>query len=160
MSVGTGEQEMDNHSFWQKWLFAVGMLLIIFGIAMALFNQTQLFDFLFNMRVNFIFWPDAVVALDITRFQQWIYGVLGATISGWGVCMAFLAYYPFRNKERWAWNAIALGSTVWFVMDTGLSLYFHVIFNAIFNTLLFIAVWLPLAFTLGGFKSLREGRSK
>ena len=151
---------MDNHFFWQKWLFAVGLLLAAFGLALAFFNQTPFFDFLFNAQINLVFWPDGQVTPEAVMFQQWIYSVLGATIAGWGICVALLAYYPFRNREIWAWNAIVLGVTVWYVVDTGLSLYFRVIFNVIFNTVLFIAVWLPLAFTRGGLMPLQEGRPK
>jgi len=103
---------MNNFSFWQKWLFAVGWVLTIFGISLALFNQTPSFDFLFNKQVNPVFWKEGQVTPEIVEFQQWIYGVLGATIAGWGIGVAFLAHHPFRNKERWAWNAIALGVTI------------------------------------------------
>ena len=138
---------MKHFSFWQKWLFAVGLLLTVFGPALALLNQTPFFDFLFNNQINPVFWTEGQVAPEMIRFQQWIYGVLGATISGWGSCVTFLAYYPFRNKESWAWNAIALGVTIWFITDTALSLYFRVYFNAAFNTVVFLAVLIPLAFS-------------
>lgn len=141
---------MKNFLFWQKWLFAVGLLLAAFGLALAFFNQTPLFDYLFNAPINpvFHFYENATTwSQDEMMFQQWIYGVLGATISGWGICVAFVARYPFRKKERWAWNALALGITVWFITDTLLSLAFHVYFNAAFNVVVFLAVALPLAFS-------------
>jgi len=136
---------MKNFSFWQKWLFAVGLLLAVFGLALAFFNQAPFFDFLFNNQINPVFWTDGQIAPETIRFQQWIYGVLGATIAGWGVTVAFLARHPFRNKERWAWNAIALGVTLWFITDTAISLYFRVYFNAAFNGVVFLAVVIPLA---------------
>ncbi|MGB6067906.1 MAG: hypothetical protein WBG50_24125, partial [Desulfomonilaceae bacterium] len=81
------------------------------------------------------------------EFQQWVYGVWGATIAGWGAFMAFIAYYPFAQKERWAWNCIVTGLAIWFVLDTTLSIYHRVYFNAAFNTALLILAGLPLAAT-------------
>lgn len=147
---------MKKFSFWYQWLFVVGLLLVVFGVALALFNQTPIFDFLFNNQIDPVFWVDGQALPEMSRFQQWVYGVLGATIAGWGICVAFLARNPFQNKEFWAWNAIALGITVWFVIDTALSLCFQVVFNLAFNTVLFIVFWLPLAFTRGYFGRVNE----
>jgi len=83
---------MSNFSFRQKWLFFFGLLLAFFGVTLALFNQTLLFNFLFNAQINPIFWPDGIVAADVAKFQQWIYGVLGATFSGWGVCEVYFGF--------------------------------------------------------------------
>ncbi|MBI2197847.1 MAG: hypothetical protein HYU42_04505 [Candidatus Rokubacteria bacterium] len=138
---------MSNFLFWQKWLFGIGSLLTVFGLALTCFNQTPVFDALFNNQITPVFWPAHEITPQIIRFQQWICGVLGATIAGWGIFTVFLAHYPFRNKERWARNAIALGITVWFVTDTSLSVYFLAMFNAAFKTVVFVAVLLPLLFT-------------
>ena len=96
---------MKNFLFWQKWLFAVGLLLAVFGLTLAFFNQTPFFDFLFNKQINPVFWSEGQATPEAIRFQQWIYGVLGATIAGYGVTVAFLVHHPFRNKERWAWRS-------------------------------------------------------
>ena len=76
-----------------------------------------------------------------------MYGVLGATLAGWGVFVAFIAHYSFKKKEKWAWNCILAGPLLWFVVDTAISLNFKVYFNAAFNTALFAAVVLPLWFS-------------
>ena len=76
-----------------------------------------------------------------------LYGVLGATISGWGIFMIFIAHFPFRERQPWAWNCFAAGLTIWFIFDTTLSALHHVLFNVAFNTVLLLLVALPLAFT-------------
>jgi hypothetical protein len=139
--------------FWQRWLFGVSLVLIVFGLALAFFNQTATFDLLFNDRINPMFWGGKDATADVAAFQGWIYGVLGATVAGWGITMAFIARYPFARREKWAWDCLATGLLVWFVADTALSLRFGVIFNALFNLLLFVAAGLPLAFTRGAFGS-------
>jgi hypothetical protein len=137
---------VNNFSFWQKWLFVVGLLITVFGIMMAFFNGTPLFA-LFNSQVDPAFWGTEGIIDNARRFQQWIYGVLGATVAGWGVFLAFIAHYPFKNREKWAWNCLVAGLLLWYLVDTAISLNFRVYFNAVFNTLLVILVMLPVIFT-------------
>ena len=143
---------MPSFSFWQRWLFVVGMVIAAFGIGMALFSGTLLFD-LFNRQIDPVFWGANAVG-DVTRqFQQWIYGVWGATIAGWGISVAFIARVPFRRKERWSWNCLVFGLLTWFVLDTFLSAFHGVYFNVAFNIALLILAMLPLVFTRRDFAS-------
>ncbi len=137
---------MKGFSFWQRWLFGVGLLIILFGIMMALFSGTKLFQ-PFDSQVNPVFWGTERLADNVRRFQQWIYGVLGATVAGWGILLTFIAHYPFKKKEKWSWDCLLVALLVWFLVDTAISLHFRVYFNAIFNTVLLILVVLPLVFT-------------
>jgi hypothetical protein len=142
---------MGSFSFWQRWLFVVALVLVAFGIALALFSQTTVFDVLFNHQINPAFWRTQDTPAFVAAFQGWVYGVLGATVSGWGIFLAFIARYPFRNQERWSWNCMAVGMTVWYVVDTFLSLRFGVVFNATFNTIVLAAVIAPLFATRKAF---------
>jgi hypothetical protein len=138
---------MGHFSFWQKWLFVTGLLLALFGVTFALFGGTPLFE-IFDTQINPVFWGSVEIPdLAAGEFQRWIYGVLGATIAGWGVFLAFIAHYPFKNREPWAWNCILTGIIVWYVLDTGISLYFRVYFNAVFNAVLLALVVIPLGFS-------------
>jgi hypothetical protein len=141
---------MTNFSFWQRWLFVVGLIVAVFGIVMALSSGTVLFE-LFNHQIDPAFWGTATIGNEARQFQTWIYGVWGSTIAGWGVFLAFIAQYPFRKKERWAWNCLVMGLLVWFVLDTSLSLYHKVYFNAAFNTALLVLAGLPVVFTRKSF---------
>jgi hypothetical protein len=138
---------MNSFTFWQKWLYVVGLVLVLFGLALAFFNQTAVFDFLFNHQIDPVFWGGQPIGSDAALFQRWAYGVLGATVAGWGIFLAFIAQYPFRRKERWAWTCVAVGLGSWYLVDTGLSLRAGVWFNALFNGALLILACLPLAFT-------------
>jgi hypothetical protein len=116
------------------------------GIFIAFLNQTFLFDSFFNNQINPVFRINNSFPDDIFIFQAWIYGVLGATLSGWGVFLAYIIYYPFRERQKWSWNCIAFGITLWFLIDTSISIYFHVFFNAVFNAILFLSIIIPLLF--------------
>jgi hypothetical protein len=137
---------MRRFSLWQRWLFVVGLIMSAFGVLLALFNATPLFA-LFDRQINPVFWGTVDIPGEARDFQKWVYGVLGATLAGWGVFLAFIAHHPFKQKEKWAWNCILAGLLVWFIIDTTISLNFKVYFNAAFNTALFAAVALPLWFS-------------
>lgn len=143
---------MKLFSLCQKWLFIVSLIISVFGIVLALFNQTTFFNLLFNNQVNPVFWKAGEFSHQAMLFQQWIYGVLGATCFGWGVILAFIIKYPFKRKEMWSWYCMLLGIAVWFITDTSISIYFSVIFNAAFNCILAISILIPLLLTKKYFK--------
>jgi hypothetical protein len=145
---------MIGFSFWQRWLLAVSALVVIFGLALAFLNQTPLFDLLFNDQIDPSFWGGEEPPANSAEFQRWVYGVLGAAVAGWGVFMTFIAHYPFRKRERWAWYCLATGLLAWYVPDTLLSLVYAP-FNAAFNSLLLVALGLPLLFTRRDFRADR-----
>ena len=141
----------SHFNFWQKWLLVIGVLLAVFGIDMVLFRNSPVFNSLFGQQINSIFWPVGEVTAATLSFQGWVYGILGATVAGWGICLAFIAHVPFRRREMWAWNCLALTLTVWYVLDTAVSLIHGVTFNAVFNTIVFVLMVLPLIFTRKAF---------
>ncbi len=144
--MDNADDRMPNFSFWQKWLLVVGIVIAVFGTLMALLSGTPLFD-LFNQQIDPAFWGTNAVGESAKVFQQWVYGVWGATIAGWGIFVTFIAHYPFREKKRWAWDCLVTGMLVWFVLDTSLSVYYQVYFNAAFNTALLILTLLPVVAT-------------
>lgn len=143
---------MRGFNFWRVWLFIVAIVIALFGILMAFLNQTAVFA-IFNREINIVFWPTGEVGRGIAEFQGWVYGVWGATVAGMGVLAAYVARYPFARRERWARQCLASGTVVWFVLDTFISLAFGVIFNALFNTAIFLLIAAPLVFTWREFET-------
>jgi hypothetical protein len=142
---------MGSFDFWHKWLLVTSIILIVFGLFLALFNQSAFSNLIFNDQINPAFWGHSQIDGTITRFQGWVYGVLGATVAGWGVMVFFIIQYPFKNRQRWGWTASALSISLWYIVDTWISLAFGVYFNALFNTLLLLLFALPLIFTRSHF---------
>ncbi len=143
---------MGSFNFWQKWLFCFGFYLIAFGVILSFFSHSALINYVFNHQIDPVFWGLAELPESAKRFQAWIYGVLGAVISGWGIFIAFIAHYPFKAKERWAWHCIAAVFVVWFVIDTVVSVYYRVGFNVFINITFLLFVLLPLIFTRKHFR--------
>jgi len=138
---------MFKFVFLQRWLLFVGVYLVFLGLFLAFFNQSSLMNLLFNNNINPAFWGSNVSEEIIVKFQSWIYGVLGATITGWGIFLVFIVHYPFRNLELWSWNCILTGIVIWFIVDTAISIHFGVSFNVLFNIVLLFMIGFPLVFS-------------
>ncbi len=136
--------------FCQRWLLALGVIIVVFGIALAFLYSTPLFD-IFRAQIDPVFWGAGELTSGTVLFQQWIYGVLGAMMAGWGVSITFIAAVPFKRREKWAWNCLALAVSLWFVIDTFLSWRFGALFNVAFNMLIYLAAMLPLLFSRRSF---------
>lgn len=124
---------------------------VLFGLMLALFNESPLMNALINQYYDPVFWPSGHIGAGAMHYKAWSSSVLGAVVASWGLLIVFIAYYPFNQREKWAWICIAAGIALWFVVDTACSLYYHVPINALFNlfTLLLFAV--PLLFTFKHF---------
>lgn len=146
---------MDRFVFWQRWLLFVGLYLAVFGAVLALFPHSFLINWAFNDHIN----PHFGLSPEGLRFQAWAYGVLGATMGGWGVMIAFMAHFPFKRKEPWAWYALVTSLSFWFILDQLISGYHGVIFNVAFNTLLYVVLILPLLMTRRDFLASHKGMS-
>jgi hypothetical protein len=136
---------MNRITFWQNWLFIISLVITAFGLFMAFFNQTPFFD-LFNRQINQAFWDSASLPAGLASFQGWLYGVWGATIAGWGIFLSFIVYFSFKQRQKWAWNCLAVGLGLWFVLDTGISWRYGVSFNVVFNIVVALATGIPLVF--------------
>ena len=137
---------MSNSRLWRCWLLVVSVFITIFGTVMATFNSTVVFAF-FNAQINPAFWGGSSVPAPAQAFQAWVYGAWGATVMGWGVTMFFIAYYPFKQQEQWAWNAVFVSVLMWFTLDTAISWVYGVLINVLLNTTILILVLIPLLFT-------------
>lgn len=137
---------MNRFSFWLTWLKVVGYGLIVFGLLMTFFNGTLVFQ-PFNQGIDPAFWGSELEDDSVIAFRTWVYGAWGATITGWGITLVIVLHNAFRRGQRWAWYAIAGGLLVWYLLDTGVSAYFRVGFNVIFNTTILALVLVPLLTT-------------
>jgi len=139
---------MKDVDFFVKWLKAVSIIFASFGIFLAFFNQMPMFADL----IDPVFFKEDQIGSELKSFQQWLYGLLGATCVLVGIMIFFIVDNAFKNKEGWAWNCILFGLVGWFIIDQPISLYFSVYFNVIFNIGLLIAVLIPLICTKKHFK--------
>jgi len=147
---------MERFCLLVLWLKIVSILFAVFGIIIALFNQTTIFQVAFNTQINPVFWINSELTTETLFFQRWIYGLLGATCLMVGILIFFIVKNSFARKEKWAWNCLLVGLAAWFIIDTPISMYFRVYFNVVFNIVLLLAVLLPLVLTRKDFNRERS----
>lgn len=146
------ESEEKAFNFWQKWLVYANIFFAIFGIVLALFSDSFLFD-IHNHYTKEVFFKGNELTENELHFKKFIYGVCGATIAGFQILIVFIAKFPFKKKEKWAYQAMWSGISVWFITDCCLSFYHGAIHNILLvNLFSFIMMTLPLIFTRKYFK--------
>jgi hypothetical protein len=131
---------------WDAWLMVVALGMTGFGIFMALFNQSLVFDG-FNRQIDPVFWGASQTDPAVGQFQGWVYGVWGATVAGFGALAAFVIRGPFRARLPWARSAILTAVGLWFILDTGFSVWHGVWFNVGFNLVVLFSIAIPVVAT-------------
>ncbi|MGD8322672.1 MAG: hypothetical protein PVJ02_19635 [Gemmatimonadota bacterium] len=141
------------------WLTALTACVAVAGLLLAAFPASAPVELLVNRWAEAAFWPDASVTPAVAAYRDWVFGVTGAVIGGWGLLMLLVVRGPFRRREPWAWWAVALPVACWYAADTALSLIRGVPSNAVLNTVLLVLFAVPLLGTAGTFLGAapREG---
>ena len=73
------------------------------------------------------------------------YMVLGAVMAGWAVLMIQIVRGPLNEEAPWAWTLLVRSLSLWFVLDTGMSLVLGYPMHAVFNLPFAVALGIPLA---------------
>ena len=127
---------------WSLVLQTVNAAVLLFSAAMLLLPaQTQM---LFNI-VAFggVAYP-ADIPASAWPYIIFVYRVLGAVMIGWMLAIMAIVQRPFRRGEPWAWWAVTISVTGWFVIDTSASLLSGFPGNALLNLCFIVAYAMPL----------------
>lgn len=139
----------------ERWLQAVGIVFVVFGVVMATAGGTEIFRQSFGLLIDPVFWPRGV-APEAEAFQRWVYGAWGGTVAGFGLLVAVVARPALSGGDQRLRLGALAALTLWFVVDTGASLAFGVWGNALaVNLPAYLAMAVPLA--LGG-RAGKEGK--
>ncbi len=141
---------MSAEKFWSEWLKITMLIVLIAGILLTLMSNIIPVNFIDKL-INKNFFHGVPPDASVIMLKNWFLGVSGAVMAGWGSSMLFVVSYPFRHKEKWAWQCIFYPVILWYVLDTSISLYFGVIFNVIINSILFLQIIAPLMFLRNSF---------
>lgn len=137
---------MGGFEFWRRWLLCVCGAMVLFGVGLALFD-TRIIVGPFQERFSESLWGQPTLPAEVLTYHRFVHGVVGATVAGWALTMAFVVQYPFRRREAWAWWALLAGPSLWFVMDVSASLYHGVWPNAVLNVVSYLPLLVPLLMT-------------
>ncbi len=129
--------------FWQRWLEIAFLLVTLFGIVYALFGATALFAPALGPILG-NFWPGGVIPPEMRGFALFSFGIAGALTAGMGLLGWFVARHAIRRGERWGAVALLWSLALWFVLDSGMSVYSGAPLNVIVNGAFLVLGVLPL----------------
>ena len=123
-----------------KWLEAVLVLVLGYSLMLVVAGATA--GSLFSW---FGFGPEDSVDTDAVRDYLLLpYMVLGAVMAGWTILMIQIVRGPLRENSPWAWAFLVRSLSLWFVLDTGMSLVLGYPTHALFNLPFAVALGIPL----------------
>lgn len=142
----------NSFIFWHRWLFFSSLLLTILATLFAFNVELPLFPY-YDLAIARIFWQTDEVPIDVKAFRQFVAGPLGGTIACCYLLLAYIVWYPFQKKEKWARNAITVAFAIWCIIDSYICFKFEVYFQIyIINALSVLQKALPIIFTWKEFK--------
>lgn len=144
---------MDNlkFDFWQKWLTYANIITIGVGVLVAFAGNSIFFE-LHNKYTKDVFLDGREFEDSTLKFKNWLFGIIGGTIVGFHILMVMISENSFKKKEQWAYKAMWLGLLPWFIIDSGISIYYGAIHNIIIiNLAALILIGLPLIMTRKAF---------
>ena len=144
---------MNTFKFWYRWLLVVAFAIIVFGLYIAFFNNTFLF-FYFAKFIQQTYHVESPLLQGL--LFKWMFGMLGATMIGWGITIWFVLNNGFLKKQIWAWKALLFATLWWFTIDSYISFISNAIFNVAFNAILLISILIPLIMTFKSFHKQNE----
>jgi len=123
-----------------RWLEVVLILVLCYSLLLVVAGATA--GSLFSW---FGFGPKTSIDTDAVRDYLLLpYMVLGAVMAGWTFLMIQLVRGPLKEKSTWAWTFLVRSLSLWFVLDTGMSLVLGYPTHAVFNLLFAVALGIPL----------------
>ena len=123
-----------------KWLEVVLVLVLGYSLLLVVAGTTA--GSLFSW---FGFGPEESIDTDAVRdYLKLPYMVLGAVMAGWALLMIQIVRGPLKENSTWAWNILVRSLTLWFIIDTGMSLVLGYPMHALFNVPFAIALGVPL----------------
>lgn len=92
--------------------------------------------------------------LELLRFKNWLFGIIGGTIMGFHLLMIAISENAFKKRERWAYQALWSGLLAWFMIDSSISIYYGAVHNfVLINLIALFLIGLPLVMTDRFFRS-------
>ncbi len=131
----------DNRQRYITWLEVVLILVLSYSLLLVVAGATA--GSLFSW---FGFGPDqSIDTAEVRDYLRLPYMVLGAVMAGWTFLMIQIVRGPLSEKSTWAWTFLARSLSLWFVLDTGMSLVLGYPMHAVFNLPFAVALGIPLA---------------
>lgn len=135
-------------NFWQKWLVYSSLIFAVFGLILAVPGENIFLAEYERMLAAALLGGSTAFSHETGVVLSFIRGPFGATIACSYIFLAYLAAFPFKRKEAWSRNAIVAAFGIWFIVDSGVCIYYGVFFQVyVINLISFFQKVLPIIFT-------------
>ena len=123
-----------------KWLVVVLSLVFIYSLLLVFAGSTAS-----SLFAWFGFGPQESIDTDAVRdYLRLPFMVLGAVMAGWAILMVQIVRGPLKEGSVWAWTFLVQSLSLWFILDTGMSLVLRYPSHALFNIPFAVALGIPL----------------
>ena len=141
--MSTEEQQASN--FWYRWLVAVTIGLMVFGLAMVVAPGLvrRGFSLMIYSSADHI----GAFGQGPSDYVELAHAVMGSVMFGWGTALLLVLRGPFRRDVAEGWTILAVSLAAWFVPDTAFSLWSGFWQNAVLNAVFAALFAIPLAAT-------------
>ena len=119
-----------NKSVAIKWMSAVGLIAISFGIFYGLFGLNGLLAY------------QKLVPSEV--YTDWANGLYGAVFIGFGVLLFFVGRNAFQTEDKTLMKALLYGINSWLIVEAIFSLVYGVYFNVAVDLFLIAFLSYPL----------------
>ncbi len=134
---------MTPVKFWLGWMKIIVIALMMLGI-MALFFSDSLLMVIFNAPVEKIFINMIGNSPELNRLVRMFEGIIGSMLIAWTVLMYYVINNALKKGELWAWNGLFISVIIWFILHTGVLVYFRMNGMIIINIIIFLQAIAPL----------------
>ncbi len=146
-------RDEKKFNFWQRWLTYANVMTIGVGLLVAFAGNSFFFE-LHNTYTKDVFLSGNEFEPNILALKNWLFGIIGGTIVGFHLLMVMISENSFKKKEPWAYKTMWLGLLSWFLIDSGISMYYSAIHNVVLiNIVALILIGIPLVMTRKEFNS-------
>jgi hypothetical protein len=119
-----------NKSLAIKWISAIGIIAVLFGIFYGLFGLDSLPVY------------QKFVPRDV--YQNWANGLYGSVFIGFGVLLFFAGRHAFQTNDKTLMKALLYGVNSWLVVEAIFSLAYGVYINVAVDLVLIAFLSYPL----------------
>lgn len=129
-------------NFWWKWLIAVAVYIIVFGLFLLMFPDLTIQGF------SLLVYADSTAMSGFSSvavaYIKLVHAVLGAVMIGWATLILFVLLNVFRQNPPLGWKLVTYSVLAWFVPDTLYSLLSGFWQNAVLNLVFAVLFAVPL----------------
>lgn len=125
----------DDLSALTSWrvLLALNAFFVLFGVATAWLSALPPASLWRAWIAAHLY--DGAMSHDMKTLYDFMCGPLGGTMAGSYLLQTWLVWIPLRQGQVWAWWAIASAMTLWFIVDSAVSLAHGAWFNVAYVNL-------------------------